>query len=321
MDQSISTKPRLTPKDFVLYLAAMIFLYTSVFSLLALLFEYINILFPDALQYIDPYSTGIRFSIATLIIIFPLYVFLTRVLNQDVRKNPEKRELGFRKWLMYITILAAGIGMAADLVALVNTYLGGEISNRFILKVLAVFVVAGSVFTYYLLDLKGYWEKNKPQAQLTGILALVLVFGSIIGGFAVMGSPTTQRLMRFDQQKISDLQSIQWQIINYWQAKQKLPESLEVLNDPLTGSVVPTDPQEGKAYTYSIVSTNDLSFKLCATFNRDGTVQSGYIGRDMSYPASVGIKGDESWAHSVGETCFTRTIDPDKFPPINAKPI
>ena len=100
-------KPRLTPKDFVLYLATMIFLYTSVFSLLALLFEYINILFPDALQYVDPYSTGIRFSIATLIIIFPLYLFLTRVLNNDVRKNPAKRDLGFRKWLMYLTILIA----------------------------------------------------------------------------------------------------------------------------------------------------------------------------------------------------------------------
>lgn len=312
-------KPRLTPKDFVLYLATMIFLYTSVFSLLALLFEYINILFPDALQYVDPYSTGIRFSIATLIIIFPLYLFLTRVLNNDVRKNPAKRDLGFRKWLMYLTILIAGIGIAADLVALVNTYLGGEVTNRFILKVIAAFVVAGAVFAYYLLDLKGYWETHKRNAQLTGVLAFVLVFGSIVGGFAVMGSPTTQRQIRFDQQKISDLQTIQWQIINYWQAKQKLPENLSVLNDPLTGTVVPNDSQTNTPYTYSIVSDKDLSFKLCATFNHDSAKEQGMDQRMISYPSGTGIKGEESWTHSVGETCFTRTIDPDKFAPINTK--
>lgn len=312
-------KPRLTPKDFVLYLATMIFLYTSVFSLLALLFEYINILFPDALQYVDPYSTGIRFSIATLIIIFPLYLFLTRVLNNDVRKNPAKRDLGFRKWLMYLTILIAGIGIAADLVALVNTYLGGEVTNRFILKVIAAFVVAGAVFAYYLLDLKGYWETHKRNAQLTGVLAFVLVFGSIVGGFAVMGSPTTQRQIRFDQQKISDLQTIQWQIINYWQAKQKLPENLSVLNDPLTGTVVPNDSQTNAPYTYSIVSDKDLSFKLCAIFNHDSTKEQGMDQRMISYPSGTGIKGEENWTHSVGETCFTRTIDPDKFAPINTK--
>src|SRR5438093_896821 len=43
-----TNKPRTTPKDFFLYLGVMIMLYSSILSLLVLLFDLINNLFPDA---------------------------------------------------------------------------------------------------------------------------------------------------------------------------------------------------------------------------------------------------------------------------------
>ena len=86
-----NTRVKMTPKDFFLYFAAMVALYVSAFSLLALLFEYINVLFPDELQvFSGQFSSAIRFSIASLIIIFPTYLILTKILNKDLRQNPEK---------------------------------------------------------------------------------------------------------------------------------------------------------------------------------------------------------------------------------------
>ena len=42
-------KPKVTPKDFFLWAGAMLSLYVSVFSLLSLIFSYIDRAFPDAL--------------------------------------------------------------------------------------------------------------------------------------------------------------------------------------------------------------------------------------------------------------------------------
>jgi hypothetical protein len=62
--------------------------------------------------------------------------------------------LWIRKWLIYFTLFAAALIIIGDLVTLLNRFLEGELTVRFLLKVLAVFFVAGSVFYYYLWDLR-----------------------------------------------------------------------------------------------------------------------------------------------------------------------
>ncbi|MCI0566323.1 DUF5671 domain-containing protein, partial [bacterium] len=282
----MENKAKFNPKDFFLWLAAMAALYVSVGSILALLFQYINVLFPDELvRYYDPYSGAIRFAIASLVIIFPIYLALTRFLNQDIRKNPEKREFGVRKWLIFITLFVAGVSIVVDLIVLLNTFLGGDITARFILKVFAVLVVAGAVFGYYFYDLRGKWEANVKLSIRLGWVASILVAIAVISGFFLIGSPQTARLYRFDEQKVGDLQNIQWQVVNYWQAKTSLPETIEILNDPLRGFVAPSDPQTGEPYEYRVIG--DKTFELCATFNRasrDG-VSSG-----MTKPMGGGME-------------------------------
>src|SRR3989344_8213169 len=244
-------KPRVTPKDFFLWLAAMAALYVSAISLITLWFEYINYLFPDELQpYVDPFSGTIRYSIASLTVIFPLYVFLTRLLNQDVRRDPMKKEIWVRRWVIYLTLFVAGITLVVDLIVLINTFLGGDLTTRFILKVVAVFVVVLGFFWYYLSDLRGVWERKVQMAHTLGWIVGGIVIVSIVGGFFIIGSPLDQRLYRFDEQKVGDLQNIPWQIVNYWQQKQTLPKTLADLEDPISGFIVPRDAESREAYTY-----------------------------------------------------------------------
>ncbi len=316
-------RPKVTPKDFFLWLGAMAALYVSTISLITLWFEYINYLFPDELQsYVDPFLGTIRYSIASLVVIFPLYIFLTRFLNQEVRRDSAKKEIWVRRWVIYLTLFVAGITLVVDLIVLINTFLGGDLTTRFILKIVVVLVVIGAGFLYYLYDLRGRWEREEKQAKMIAGIVAVAVLASIVSGFFIIGSPQTQRLFRFDQQKVSDLQNIQWQVVSYWQQKVRLPATLPDLEDPISGFVVPKDSQTGAEYGYRVVSLR--TFELCAVFNletRSGQIAEKTTAVRPALPAGQYAEGpygfeSENWQHGVGETCFERTIDPDLFPPV-----
>ena len=143
-----------TPRDVFLYLLAMVTLYFNSFNLIRLFFEYISVLIPDPLrQFHDP-GSAMRFSIASLMIIFPVFIWVSRFLNRDIAKSPEKAELKIRKWLVYLTLFVAALLIIGDLIALIFNFLQGDLTSQFILKMLAVLLVAVSVFGYYLYDLR-----------------------------------------------------------------------------------------------------------------------------------------------------------------------
>src|SRR3989344_4983040 len=135
-----------TPRDVFLYLLSIITLIASAISFGVLVFQYINIYFPDIITdyYVSAsaYFSQIRQALATLIVIFPVYVWVSRFLKKDVEANSEKRELKIRKWLLYFTVFAAALVIIGDLVALINTFLNGELTTRFILNVLAIIFIA-----------------------------------------------------------------------------------------------------------------------------------------------------------------------------------
>jgi hypothetical protein len=317
-------KPKVTPKDFFLWAGAMISLYWSIFALIALLFSYTDYAFPDALNYsADPYSGAMRFSMASLIVFFPLYLYLMRVIRKDIAADPTRNEIWVRRWLLVLTIFIAGLTVAGDLVTLVNYFLGGEITTRFILKVAIVLLISAGVLMHFIADIKGYWKEFPEKARMVGWGAGALIIVSIIAGFFIMGTPGQVRLYRFDDQKVSDLQNIQYQIVNYWQQKEKLPVALADLNDSQSGGIVPADPQSQEQYKYTV--KGPTSFELCATFNAPTQANSMYAnGRGYPYEMGttpVGVKGADlnaqPWTHTAGETCFTRTIDPERYPPYN----
>lgn len=300
-----------TAKDFFLWAAAMAALLVSVISLVALLFEYIDRLVGDTARYYDVYSTGITAAIASLIVIFPLYLWFTRMLNEDIRKHPEKKELWVRKWLVSLTIFVAGLAIVIDLITLLRYFLQGEeLTAAFLLKVLTVLVIGGGVFYYYLSDIRGKWERNEKQSKMIAAIVAGLVLIAVVAGFFIIGSPATQRELRQDQQRVNDLQSLQYQIIEYWRTTESLPATLGDLSDPLKGYSIPTDPATGEAYEYS--TTGATSFELCATFNLPSpeTAQPSRV----AYPG-IYDTGNEFWQHDTGRTCFERTIDPELYPP------
>lgn len=300
MDQTQHT----TAKDFFLNLGAIVSFYVLIISLVNLVFSIINYSFPDALNYYyvyQNYSSTARWTISSIVVVFPLYVFLAKYIAKDHIANPFKKDYWIKKWSKYLTLFLTGAAIVIDVVVLINTFLGGEISTRFALKALAVLIIAGFVFFYF------YDEARKYNKIITIVSSIVILL-AIIAGFMTVGSPSKQRAMRFDETRVQDLQSIQWKIIEYWQRKDVLPSQFSDLDDSISGFTVPTDPKNNSSYEYSVKGKN--TFELCATFETDRPSDQG-ISYDYSYPYPV---ERNSWKHDIGRTCFERTIDPELYP-------
>ncbi len=309
----MNTENKNLPKDVFLHLLGIITLYVSAISLITLFFQYINLGFPDPLENYGYMSVSgpIRWAMASLIIIFPVYLFVSWLLHKDAQVNPEKRELKIRKWLVYFTLFITAVTIITDLVTLIYNFLGGDLTARFALKILVVLLVAGKIFWYYLWDLKGKWSERNLQIIGWSLAGFIII--TIAAGFFTVGSPLKARLYRFDSQRISDLETIQNQIVySYWLPKSKLPVLLSDLKNDITQFVPPVDPDTKMPYEYRV--TGPLAFELCATF----TLPSGAtIQERMTKPLPLAYQQEtnfNSWNHETGRQCFARTIDPELYP-------
>ncbi len=298
----------MTPKDFFMYLGTAVALYASAGALLAILFSIINTLLPDALfpQYMSSWATnGVRFAMSTLLVAFPLYIVLSWLIRKDIAKDVQKYQLSIRKWFVYFTLFIAGATVAGDVIALVNTYLGGEISARFIWKMLSVLLVAGVVFAYYLYDLRRASSGDTRVNKTLIVLAILGVVGVVVWGLIVAGSPSQVRALRFDEQRVDALRQMQWQITEYYQQHGALPPALSNLSDDISGYSAPLDPQTGEQYGYTVLAP--LSFELCAVFAQSNA--------NSETRPKYGFEGvDDDFSHGAGEVCFERTIDPLAYP-------
>ncbi|PZU29814.1 MAG: hypothetical protein DI584_01635 [Stenotrophomonas sp.] len=152
-------RPRasLSAREAFAYLVLFSTLYFFAWNLGSLLFQLIQYALPDPA---DPdwqlmrLSGGIRWAISALVIAFPVFVFAAHRVSRDVDKHPIKRLSPVRRWLTYLTLFVAATVLIGDLTALVYNLLSGDLSLRFLLKVLVVGAIAGTVFGYYLWDLR-----------------------------------------------------------------------------------------------------------------------------------------------------------------------
>lgn len=294
-----------SPRDVFMHLLATIALYISAASFGTLVYQYIDLKFPDPLGF-GGTQDPIRWAIAALVIVFPAYLWVSWILARDVEALPEKAGLRVRRWLYAFTLFAAAVIIIGDLVALIFRFLNGDLTGRFILKVLTVLFIAGAVFLYYgWLFRTAIPALRHPRMRLFALGVIAIVAIATISGFFVSGSPFRERLRRFDERRVSDLVVIQAQIISYWQRKGALPGGLSDLDDSISGFRAPVDPETNEGYGYK--ETGDVNFELCADFKTASSeVQNG---PRMPY----GPYGTDNWNHGTGRVCFERAIDPDLY--------
>lgn len=148
-------RPSLSAREAFLYLLMFSTLYYGAWNLGSLLFIFINRAFPDPsdAKYVS-YWDDQRWSTAAVIIAFPVFLFMARYISQEIKRNPLKRLSPVRRWLTYMTLFLSSATLLGDTTTLIYNLLGGDLTIRFVLKVVVVAAIAGSAFAYYLLDLR-----------------------------------------------------------------------------------------------------------------------------------------------------------------------
>jgi len=149
-------KAQVSARDAFMYLVMFAMLYVSAYYLGSLLFQFINLAFPDELDRFGPELIGrnIRWAAAALIVAFPLFLFTASRIARDVRTDPTRRTSAVRRWLTYLTLFVAASVIVGDSITLLYNLLSGELTLRFVLKSLVVALIAGAAFGYYLWSLK-----------------------------------------------------------------------------------------------------------------------------------------------------------------------
>ena len=150
-------RPYLSAREAFSYLLLFTTLYLSAYYFGCLLFEFVNLKFPDVAA--NGYAwrspmESIRWSASSVVVAFPIFLFLSRGIYRELARNPIKRLSAIRRWLTYLTLFVTAGFLIGDLTTLVYNALGGELTIRFCFKVAIVGAIAGTIFGFYLRDLR-----------------------------------------------------------------------------------------------------------------------------------------------------------------------
>ena len=151
-------RPSLEAREAFEYLVLFGTLYMSAVSLGILLFQFINLAFPDPLwsqAFIDEQIPDtIRSSIAALMVATPIFLYAARANSRALALAPLKRTSPIRQWLTYLTLAIAGAVLIGDATTLVYNLISGDLAIQFLLRVLTIGGIAGTAFVYFLTALR-----------------------------------------------------------------------------------------------------------------------------------------------------------------------
>jgi hypothetical protein len=155
--------PSVSARDAFTYVVMFSTLILSCYNLGDLIFRLIDRSFPDpAIERYETWSLqAIRWSLSSLIVAFPVFLYAASLIGKAVRRDPTKRASRVRRQLTYVTLFIASCVLIADFITVVYNFLGGDLTTQFVLKVLTAAVIAGTVFGYYLWDLRG--DEQHPE--------------------------------------------------------------------------------------------------------------------------------------------------------------
>lgn len=150
-------------RDAFLHLLAFTALYASAINLVVLFFAYIEFWFPDPAipkrtSEVEAALAGIRWQLATLIVSYPLFLLTWSYLLREVRQTPERAKSGVRRWLSFLSLFVGAVTIMTDVICVVYYLVEGDLTIRFLLKVLTLLVITGSIFLYLSLVLRSESE-------------------------------------------------------------------------------------------------------------------------------------------------------------------
>lgn len=206
------------------------------------------------------YQTDLKFGIASVLIVAPIFLIVINVLHKSYRKRNLDCNSSIHRGLTYFILLVAALNIIAHLIQLVYQLLNDYYTLASGLKIVVVLLIASGIFGYYWYDLNRVdYTKRSMVSIIFFILVIVVSLVSLVSSFSIIDSAQTNRLKEYDQQRLDDLLDLDFLIRGY-QAQGMLP--LDLSESRFT---IFKDPATRQPYEYNKI--NDINYELCAIFD------------------------------------------------------
>src|SRR3989339_722710 len=256
-----------------LYLLSLVALVFMSISVGIIVFQIINKQIVDIINdYVVNYNDGMmKFAISAIIVSTPIFYLTSRQIYKNLFAGTLDKDAGVRKWLTYFILLVSIVVMIGFLIATINSFLGGDLTTKFILKTLTALIIAGTVFSFYFYDIRRdivEGKKDKVIKFYTWISLAVVLVVFVFSWFSV-DSPAATRSKKIDQEVINDLYEVNSAVMNYYTLNEKMPDNLEVLINNSEGTYklstqAAQQPSNGQYYSYQVTAEDE--YKICADF-------------------------------------------------------
>jgi hypothetical protein len=307
--------------------AFLLIVYFSLLGMVAtqvggLAFAWIDRFFADDLAH-NSYayqwaSSGMRWSIASLLVGYPIFLLLGWRLAARKRRDPDRRRSRVRAWLTYVTLIFAAGALIGDLVAVVYQFLEGGLSTRFAAKAGVVGVISAAILWNYSRDAERMTGGVDVGGQALAIISTLVVIALVAWAFTVVRSPAAARERIADETRATNIVTMarlaDCHLTYFGALKDDFPAMQAALSDlggrrPIGGGCTdayPQDPTTGLDYRYRVIDAD--TYELCATFeggwpegDGEGAAARRAIG---GYYSAANEQRTLQLPKSAGETCF-----------------
>lgn len=270
-------------------------------------------------------NSGLRWSISSLLVGYPIFVFLGWRLAAKKRRDPDRRRSRVRAWLTYVTLIFAAGALIGDLVAVVYQFLEGGLTTRFAAKAGVVGVISSVILFNYSRDAERMSGGSDLVGQAFALLTTGVVVALVFWAFTVVRSPAAARERVSDETRVTNLIAMtrlaDCHLTYFGALTDDFPAMQTALADlggrqPIAGGCTepyPYDPSSGADYRYRLIDAD--TYELCAAFEGgwpEGDSAGAPTRRTFSnYYSSGNEQRTLQLPKSAGETCFE--IDAVKF--------
>lgn len=162
--------PLTIPKESYLYFMQVAFYVVTAIAFLILWFQYINLWIPDPEMAAYPYAQNeirslIRVGLSMLIVALPVVLGVSWLIGRHEATQPDAPENPIKQGFIYLGAIVASVTAAITLMITIFQGLSGEATGRFLLKVLAVFLVCGVTALITGQELRGKKLRMKMRAD------------------------------------------------------------------------------------------------------------------------------------------------------------
>ncbi len=287
---------------YLLSLVSLIFIGISV-GLVA--FGIINksVIDPLSNSYYRNYDSSLRFAISAILIATPIYYYSLFLIKQGFKKNEISSDSSIRKWLTYFIILVSSLIILGVFISVMNNFLSGGLSLKFILQALSVFIISALVFSFYFYDVKSdFKEDKKIREKIFLSISLLLIVSAFVSAWFFIESPKQIRARKIDGLLLNRISTLESFVNDYYSTFGTLPENMTDLKTARSRYFMDENhfinPNNGEEIVYNKI--NKDQFEFCASFETNSFTENKRSG--VVYPAMINRD------HEAGYNCLAGSL-------------